>query len=152
MWLEERWPCIAKHSNVCFIYNIKFKSSLWTPSQNSFLHVFKPIPHFIVLSPVCNKPIFMLQKYHNHTTIPFSNAYIYHTHIINPFFMHIQWVNLILGMWFVNNKETRLIFLEREWWWRECKDGYERWKKMEMAMHLGLHAHGERKETNWRWV
>ena len=36
MWPEERWSCIAKHSNVCFIYNIKFKSSLWTPSQNSF--------------------------------------------------------------------------------------------------------------------
>ena len=30
------------------------------PSQNSFLHVFKPIPNFIVLFPVHNQPIFIL--------------------------------------------------------------------------------------------
>ena len=84
------WGKVAMHSQtlqrVLYFYNIKFKSSLWIPSQNSFLYVFKLIPIFIVLSPVRSKPIFMLKKYHTHTNMPFSNAYIYHTHIINPFF------------------------------------------------------------------
>ena len=43
-------------------------------------------PTLLCYPPVRNKPIFMLQKYRTHTTILFSNAYIYHTHITNPFF------------------------------------------------------------------
>ena len=60
------WEKVAMHSqtlqHVLYFYNIKFKSSLWIPSQNSFLYVFKLIPIFIVLSPVRSKPIFMLKK------------------------------------------------------------------------------------------
>ena len=62
-------------------YNIKFKSRLWTPSQNSFLHVLKLIPIFIVLAPVPSKPIFMLKKIsYPHQHAIFQCIYLSYSH------------------------------------------------------------------------